>query len=170
MKNSIYKYQINLKQQLILLTHVIFIFSAFIGFGIYLYWKNNLDNKAYISVFLFFLVIDILPTIIIHIQYWIKNHGIIFIINTETKKLQYEGLYKIIEFSFDDISSLQYYPSLGKGSGWHSFGEYRYYKIIFKDKTEIVITCLMVNDIEDTLEMLLHLKAERHSKVLSLIE
>ena len=77
---------------------------------------------------------------------------------------------KPLNYSFSEIESLQYYRSWGKGSGWHSFGEYRYYKIIFKDKREIVITCLMINDIENTLEMLLRMKAERHAKVVCLIE
>lgn len=170
MESYIYKYQITLKQQFIILTPVIFIITFFIGYGFYLFSINNLDNKAYIFVFIFYFLIDMLPTIIVHIQYWIKNHGVIFIINTETKELHYKTSQKQLKYSFNDIASLQYYRSLGKNSGWHSFGQYRYYKIIFTDKTEIVITCLMINNIENTLEMLLRIVAEKHTKVLCLIE
>lgn len=171
MQDHIYKYKITSKQQLIILTHVIFITSAFWGYGIYLYLINNLiDNESYNIIFVFFFLIDILPTIIVHTQYWLKNHKGIFTVNTETKQLEYKTPAKQLNYSFDDIVSLQYYRNLGKGSGWHSFGQYRYYKIIFKDKTEIVITCLMINDIENTMEVLLRIKAETHAKLLCLIQ
>ncbi len=165
-----FKYNVTIKQQLILLGHLIFITICFVGYGVYLYvTKSLIDNKGYKIVFAVFLLIDTLPTLIVHTQYWLKNHGSTFIIDTQTKELMYGMPKKQVSYSFNDISLLQYFRSLGKGSGWHSFGEYRYYKIIFKDKTEIVITCLMINDIENTLEMLLRMKAERHAKVLCLI-
>jgi hypothetical protein len=165
-----YFFRITLKQQLILLGHVIFITTFLISLRIYLDITNKFDSSAFLFVFVFFFLIDILPTIIVHTQYWLKNYKAILTINTGSKGLKYETPTKQLNYSFDDIESLQYYRSWGKGSGWHSFGEYRYYKIIFKDKTEIVITCLMINDIENTLEMLLRMKAERHAKVVCLIE
>jgi hypothetical protein len=49
------------------------------------------------------------------------------------------------------------------------FGMYRYNKIIFNYDTKIFITCLMINDIENTLEDLLRLKAEKHFRLLNLL-
>lgn len=170
MENHIYKYQITLKQQLIILAHLVFITIGFIIYGLYQFFINDYNISAFFIVLTFLFLIDTLPTIIVHTQYWIKNHGAIFTINTETKELKYEKSTRQFFYSFNDIISLQYYRNLGKGSGWNSFGQYRYYKIILNDKKEIIITCLMINDIENTLEMLLHIKAERHAKMLCLIE
>ena len=44
-----------------------------------------------------------------------------------------------------------------------------HYKIVFNDGQELNITCLMINQIENTLEMLLRREAEKHFKLLNLI-
>jgi hypothetical protein len=164
-----FEFRVTLKQQLILLTHLAVVTVGVIIGSVY-FLKINIEDNAFIIGFTFYFFINILPTIIVHTQYWLKNHKAIFTVNTQNKELSYELPEKELKYSFADITCLEYYWNFGKGSGWHSFGEYRYYKIIFKDKTEIVITCLMINDIENTLEMLLRMKAEKHGKVLCLIE
>ena len=169
MESHIYRYKITLKQQAILLSHMVIIWIGLMVGCVYLL-KINLNNIAFIYIAIFCLLIDTIPTVILHTQYWIKNHEVVFLINTDVKELQYETPTKQLKYSFTDITSLQYYRNLGKGSGWNSFGEYRYYKIIFNDEIEIIITCLMINDIENTLEMLLCMKAEEHAKLLCLIE
>ena len=168
MSNYIYSFKITLKQQLILLGHSVFIWVGLIVVIVYVF-KRSLLNETSLFVFPFIFLIDTLPTFILHTQYWIKNHGAILTVNTETKELMYETKSEVLRYSFDNIISLQYYRNLGKGSGWNSFGEYRYYKIIFNDNKEAFITCLMINDIENTLEMLLKMQAEKHSKLLCLL-
>ena len=169
MNENIFEFEVTLKQQLILLTHLAVVNIAIFLGSIY-YLKINIYGNAYIIVLTVYFFIDILPTIIVHTQYWLKNHKAIFKINTVSKELSYEIPEKNLRYSFADIASLEYYWNFGKGSGWNSFGQYRYYKIIFKDNTQIVITCLMINDIENTLEILLRMEAEKHEKVLCLIE
>ena len=141
------------------------ILILFIG-GLF-FLKFSLND--FVILYSIFFIIDMIPTIILHTQYWIKNQGTILTLNTETKELIYDTKSDLLRYSFDDIKYLQYYRSLGKGSGLHSFGEYRYYKIIFNDNKEVFITCLMINDIENTLEMLLKMPAEKHSKLLCLL-
>ncbi|HEU5052664.1 MAG TPA: hypothetical protein VFT78_06105 [Hanamia sp.] len=165
-----FRYEISLKQQLLLLGHLFFTTLFWIGFGVYNYYVYRWHWETYRTIFLFFFFIDILPTIILHLQYLIKNWRATFFIFTEAKHLEYRKGCTVLSYSFEDIDSLQYFYNLGKGSGWNSFGEYRFYKIIFKDKTEMVITCLMINDIEHTLEMLLGMKAEKRASILNLLE
>ncbi len=168
MLGNIYIFKTTLKQQIILLAHLLFIWVALI-LGIVYILKSRLDNIAAFYTFLFVFLTDTLPTIIVHTQYWLKNRNVILILNTGMKELVCKTPIKQFKYSFSDIISMDYYRNLGKGSGWNSFSMYRYYRIVFKDKTEVVITCLMINDIENTLEMLLRIKAERHSKLLCLI-
>jgi hypothetical protein len=167
MESYIREYKITLLQQLIILTPMLFTNLVLIIGGIYFF---KFSFNVLIIIYAIFFFIDMLPTIIIHVQYWIKNHGAVLTINTETKELFYKKHAKQVKYSFTDIDLLQYYRNLGKGSGWNSFGQYRYYKITFNDKKQIVITCLMINNIENTLEMLLQIKAERHSKLLCLVD
>ena len=82
------------------------------------------------------------------------------IINKEDRSICYKKLSRTTNFSIDDINYFQYFVSYGRKTGVYSFALYRSYKIILKDNSQIAITCLMINDIENTLEMLLELKAE----------
>lgn len=168
-KNHINTFQITLKQQLLLLSQSIILWLCIVA-GCFFILKINLSDKAFIYIAIFIFIIDTLPTIILHVQYWVKNHNVIFILNTEKKDLSYERSKKKLTYSYLDIRSLIYFRNLGKGSGWNSFAQYRYYKIIVKDNTEIIITCLMINDIENTIPMLLGMKAEWQAKLLCLIE
>lgn len=169
MTNHIYKFRISFKQQCVLLSQMVLTWLGVIIVTVFIL-KINLDSRTIAYGFSFLFFIDTLPTIIVHTQYWIKNKGAILTLNTETKELVYETPVQKLCYSFNDIISLKYYRNLGKGSGWNSFGQYRFYKIIFTDKIEIVITCQMINDIENTLELLLRIEAEKHTSFLCLID
>lgn len=61
-------YKVTIKQQLVLLTRI-FIVYGFLG-GVYLYYFGF--NSSYIGLlylFLFLFLFDILPAIILHVQY-----------------------------------------------------------------------------------------------------
>ncbi len=162
-----YRFQITAKQQFILLARVI-IFGLFIIGGT-IFFKVSLNSSPFLSVALVLFFIDTLPALVLFIQYWMKNRNARLTINTQTEKLIYQTPTFYSEHAFSDIISFQYYINLGKGTGWYSFGEYRYYKIIFYDNTEIIITCLMINNIESSLESLLRMKAKKHARLLCLI-
>jgi hypothetical protein len=134
------------------------------------FYRIDFNSSAFIIIGIVIFLLDTLPASVLFIQYRIKNDKAVLTINTQTKELLYQTPSTQIKHPFSNIIALQYYHNLGKGTGWYSFGEYRYYKIIFNDKKEIIITCLMINDIENTLEILLKVKAEQHAKWLCLID
>lgn len=157
MSNHIYQFKITIRQQLALLAPMLILWT-FASIFIIFIMHQSLIGGAAIFVFCFFFPIDTLPTLILHIQYWLKNHGAVFTLDTESHELTYEKSGKIWHYSFSDIDSFVYYRNLGKGGYWNSFSWYRYYKITLKDNTKIYITCLMVNDIENTLPLLMRMK------------
>lgn len=165
---SVQSYKINFKQQITLLTPA---FATAVGLiGVYLYFfHGSLTDNAFWLVFVFFLFIDFLPAIALHIQYLIKNWKATLTIDTGKRQLTYENNNVKFVYSLDDIKFLKYYRTYGKGSGFQSYGMYRYYKIIFADNNEINITCLMINQIENTLEILLKKEPEKYFKLLNLI-
>jgi hypothetical protein len=168
MGGTYFKFQIKFKQQCIFLSDLIFKCA-----GIYLvvkyFLKIDMDSWAVKFSFSFYFIIDVLPTLILHIQYYLKNRNLKMEVDTNSRKFEIVTSSKTFDYSFDDIISLDYFRPYGKGSGWNSFGMYRYYKIVVKDGAEYFITCLMINDIENTLENLLRIKAEKHFKFINLL-
>jgi hypothetical protein len=168
MSGSINVFKIRLIQHLILLIPLAVI-NCILVFGCYFLLEISLNSDAFIITICIFFVIDALPTLIAHFQYWMKNKGNEVIIDTQEKLIDFKSKKGEISYSFDQIKSVHYYCSYAFGSGWHSFGQYRYYKIIFEDGNQIFITCLMVNSIEKVIPMLLRINEEKHLKVVAFL-
>lgn len=113
---------------------------------------------------LIIFVLDTLPAIIVHIQYLIKNKTSVLIVNQQKNTFSYSGKHRSIEASFSDIAGLYHYASFGSGTGYYSWAEYRFFRIVFKNNEELVISCLMVNDIKNKLEAIFKLKATKRMR------
>jgi hypothetical protein len=165
----IYRYHISFKQHFMLLIQPILLYVIIVGMVYYWYHKFNFIPLVITlsSVFL----LDTLPALILHIQYLIKNYKAIVLLNTTDRTFSYRSFKQKEKVSnFSDIKLLEYYVSYARKMGIYSFARYRYYKIILSNDEEIVITCLMINDIENTLEVLLQIKAEKEPRVLCFIK
>jgi hypothetical protein len=161
-------YTLTFKQQLILLSPLIITNSILIGIYFYIFgW--NIPTPLLYYVFIFRFLTDILPVFLVHAQYLVKNWNGVIIFDTENRILQHKRSGKLFEYSFSDIQSLHYYVSYGRGTGWYSFETYRYFRIIFNDQSEIIVTCLMMSKIGKKIELLLGRKAEKHLMLLALI-
>jgi hypothetical protein len=167
MKENVYSFKITPKQQILLLGPTFYFWLGLV-LVIKLIYKQEINSIGFLIVAIFFFLIDTLPSLIVFIQYWLTNKNAVLTIDTSKKELQYNSLTKNLKYTFEEIDKLQYYRTYGKGSGWNSFGMYRYYKIIFKDQTVLFITCLMMNNIENTLEILLHKTADKNFKLICL--
>ncbi|MFT3747574.1 MAG: hypothetical protein QM768_04630 [Agriterribacter sp.] len=164
------KYHITLKQQFFVASAGLIKYSGLAI--IYFYFYGLQLQHLYIYIFLFFFIFDILPAIILHLQYLYANSDAILTIDKLTQTIVYRKKGFVIEKQFSDIISSELISSFGGGkynAGWYAFGEYRYCKLVFKDNTIVIITCLMVNDIQNTLESLLRLNFQKSLKVLAFI-
>lgn len=121
-----------------------------------------------IGFFAFFFIVNLLPVLILHLQYLGINNNSIFILNIPDKKLVYQRKGRHIDADFAEIESLQYYGSYGRNS-WYTFGEYEFCKILLSNKKEIIITSLMMKEVKANLENKFSLKAENHLKFLALL-
>jgi hypothetical protein len=140
-------YKITVTQQLLLLSPMII--SNAILLVIYFYFFGyGAPNQVFYIVFLFRLLTDVLPVIILHLQYLSKNWGNRLIMDSERRVFGYGPNNQSVE---------------------HSFEAYRYMKMTLNDQSEIVVTCLMINKIEKELELALEMKANKHLRVLALI-
>lgn len=136
---------------------------------VYIYFFGfSIPNFIYVYLFLFLFLFDFLPTILLHTQYLIRSSNYIIIIDRKNRTIEYKSKINA-KRNFDDILLLEYVASYGGGTGWYSFGEYRYYKIIFKDKSSLIINCLMLKDIKHNVEPLFGKKANARLKILPFI-
>lgn len=161
-------FRISLIQQSILLSHLIVLN---IGVLIIIYYINGSISFDFSLLFLelFLLVFSTIPTLCLHIQYYLKNRQAVFSIDCQSETLFYVQKNVSLHYHFNDIKKIERVASYGKGTGVYSFSEYRYYNIILNDDTKIVITCLMINDIEKTLKNLLKREIEKKFKLLAFI-
>jgi hypothetical protein len=162
------KFRITFKQQLVVLFRAIIIYFL-LGSLIYIRGGNSFNTETketllYAAIVIF--ISDTLPAVILHIQYYFRNKHLELELNgrAETFVLKFKGE-EIINESFVNISCFQYYQSYLFMNGRYSFGEYSFVRFIFKNKKEAVITCLMVDDIRSTLELIIKMKAVKESRL-----
>ncbi len=138
--------------------------------GVYVHYLGwNFNTAPFLGGLAFTFVLDFGPALALNIEYSIKTWGLVIEIDEELKTISYTWHNKKRVFSFDDISALEYYTSFGRGTGVYSFENYRYYKITFKDQTQIPITSLMMNKIQERVEPLLGMKAEKNPTFLPFV-
>lgn len=162
-----FTFKITMQRQLSQLTWMFVIYSviAVLWFGVFHFgWR-----PPYLYILLVPLVFDILPAVLLHIQYLRVNKGATFTIDKEHRKVYYQSADEDLAYDFDDIVGLEHVASYG-GGAWYSFSEYRYYKITFRDGKVIFITSLMMKDIKVVMEMLLGMKATKKLKALAFVK
>lgn len=159
--------KVTVKQQLSMLGWIFAVYAA-IGAGT-IYFSGFKFNIALLCVFLIFFLLDGVPALLVHIQYWTTNRNTVLKIDKEHQRLTYITPNGTQVHHFDDIALLQHVASYGGGS-WYSFSEYRYFKITFNDKSEIIVTCLMMSNIKELFELLLGRKAEKKLRIVAFIK
>jgi hypothetical protein len=120
-------------------------------------------------VYLGFILVDILPTLFVHIQYYQANKHAKLDIDTSLHRIRYVTAKKTLTYNFDDIESFVRMDSWRIGV-WYSFADYSYYKITFTDKKEIIVTSLMIENIKYVLEPLLNRLADKKRRPIAFIK
>lgn len=167
MKENIYK--ISAAQQIILLSHMI-AFVLVILLGLKFLFGSIYANSFFWFIYVFLFFFSVVPTLFLHIQYYFRNRGAVLIINSDSETLSFVQANILLQHALSEIKNIEGVASYGKGTGWYSFGEYRYCKINFTDNTNIIITCLMVNDIENVLKRLLKKDIDKRFRFLAIIK
>lgn len=163
---SRHSFKITFGNHLALLSWLLIVYSVI---GIIFYYFFRLSLKFPIAyVYLWFILADILPTILVHIQYYKANRGVTFEIYREIRELRYTTENENLTYKFDDIVSFVQVISYGAG-GWFSFRDYRYFEIVFKDEKRIFVTSLLIKDIKYVLEGYLLRAANKKYRLVAFI-
>jgi hypothetical protein len=175
-KNFIFRmtqFQVTLKQQLLVLIPFIFI-NTLLVLGYFLILGSYPVQALEFGIISFLFITSVLPVIILHIQYLYYNNNAVLNFEKETGRITFKNGETKYVFFREDILVFKYYATTGyftdrDYSAWYSFCPYRFYKIILNNGTEIIITCLMINDIDYTFEEMIGLKAERKFRLIPFV-
>lgn len=144
------EYYITFKKQfkyiwVILIDIIIAIF--FLYFMTYKFGKQ--DFYLYIKIVTVIFLPPLIPTLYIHITYYIKNKNDLLIFDSDNEKLLLSNVSYQIEVSLNDIKCVIQYltPALSeKRVGWLPWDSYNYFKFVLKDKREFTFTCLILDE------------------------
>lgn len=168
-----YIFKVTIKQQLlVLLPFLISNFIIFFGFSI-LFEGEDLSGVI-LWAYLVAIMLSVFPVIILHGQYLISNYRLVVLIYPDSKIIEFRRGTTTIRYNFSDITSLDYYATTGHiskkgGSAFYSFDNYRFYKLRFSNNKTYYLTCLIINDIEHTLENLIKIEGEWHFRPVPLL-
>jgi len=155
------KYKISIKNQFIALRMLIFNGIAFIGVAYYLYYLLGYNCDVELGVVIYYLMLTI-PTIYIHIQYYLLNKNDVVIVDmlqktihiNEGNLIPFKEIKKIVIFmSFVKFRRgfVKYLPS----------DNYQYAKFEFEDGKRYTLTSLMVPKLEAFINTLESVQIER---------
>ena len=109
-----------------------------------------------------------LPALILHLQYVDKNFKARLEFDRTKNRIIYEQKNSHLEYCFQDISHVIKIHSSTSGftNTRHSFTNYYYYKFTFNDNVDLIITCLLANDLEIILSLVYDNKIESKFELL----
>lgn len=163
------RYSISIIQQCILLSHLVTL-SFLLPAGMYYFTGSVLPSNGVLFMYLFYFLFYLLPTLILHFQYYRENRKTVLVINPTSRLFSCSKNGKEEWYSFDEIEKIIYVASYGKDTGVYSFGEYRYCTICMKDSTRFNVTCVMVNQIEERLGKAFGIEFEKKYRILALLK
>jgi hypothetical protein len=124
-------------------------------------------DKAMAVAFSIGFLIDAMPALYLHIEYWVKNKGEEYEIRENEIVLRKDG--KEILYHSRDIQKIIVYlsPSLYKNSNFHllAIESYHYATIRLKTGEELVLTCLLTPRVDKALKLMKGVFFERKKKL-----
>ena len=135
-------------------------------FSIISYILFNGTGYAIFGV-LFIVVVDSLPVAILHIQYLLKNNHSKLVFDRSKNQISYAKGNDHLSYDFENIQHVikVYSSTNGYSIGKNSFRKYFYYKLIFNDGVELIVTCLLADDLEIILIPIYHKEIEKRFRI-----
>lgn len=113
------------------------------------------SNRDIIFIFFCYWLLYTIPALYLHMEYYFTNKGYEIGINSIELILKKEGLVKT--YNINDLSKIIVYKSASLDKGGIQFTaieSYHYARIITKSGEEIVITCLLIPNLDEFLSQL----------------
>ena len=129
-----------------------------------LYWFN-FEKFAIVILGILFLI-DFLPALYLHLQYWSENRGEEYSVN-ENEIIRYTESREEV-FKTEDIAQCIIYKSASIDTGsWitlFAIEEYHYARLLLRTGDELIITCLLMPKMDRVLAQLKGVQFERKKR------
>lgn len=144
-------YRITFKNSLSHFRSVFYYLAAIVAFVLLMVFEyGSADLYDFIGIGVFFFgILMILPTVIIHLNYFFLNQRNEMIIDPGTKAIRFLQNQTWREFSYGDIEKVEVYmspPLFRKSTGFTPWDSYHYTRLRLSDGSCVLITCLMANE------------------------
>jgi hypothetical protein len=153
------KYKITVKNHFKGLETAIAVILLLIVSSLYLKFSslNYSDNLGF--NILIICIPLFLPVLYLHLEYYYYNRGVELEISSYEKSLSYTNKLGIKQtYSFNDLAKIELYmaPSWHRGSNFQlmPFEQYHYARIYTKNDKEIIVTCLLVQRVQDAVKQI----------------
>lgn len=145
----------------------------------YILQYNKINANPYIqNGLIIYYLINILPVLYLHNEYYYNNKGTMIEIDSyggKFNKIIYTNKEGTIEtYALDDLSKVEIYmsPNMYRRSSYQllPFESYHYARIYTKSGKEIIITCLMARKVEVAVATIIGVPIERNKRLFASIE
>lgn len=151
-----------------LLSYVVLVYLL-IYFLVYQRTGLSIFSEPLIKITYIALLIDILPTIMLHLQYTYFSTGIVGKVDVDSQSIVYSEKNIRHTYSFADISQVTCHSSYGRKSYVLSFTGYAYCLVTFTDGRKLIIPNLIFPDVTDVLPELVKVEPTRKLSVYAFI-
>jgi hypothetical protein len=140
-------YKTTLKNQWENAYGILILLIIFIGFVCYDFYKDETEDQLIlILIFGFAFLMQLIPLIIIHLNYYRTNKNDTLILNDNNFDITFINLGKEVQYNIQDIDCIEKHKSLAskrKDIPFLVWDSYNHSIITFTDGTKIIVTCLM---------------------------
>lgn len=127
--------------------------SLMFGFTIYVINQNGTYSTQVGRFLTIYYLALTLPTLFLHIEYYLRNRNDVFTLDVLNKTICLNNQDRI---RFDEIEKITYFmPPVWHRKGFVRFlpfEDYHYARIVMKNGTSFIFTCLLSHDVEDALK------------------
>jgi hypothetical protein len=157
-------YKSNFWRHISLLIHILIVYPLLLYIA-YTFIGWNIFSRESLLIILILLIVDVVPAILIHLQYsyfsWKKELHV----DTDRRKMTIKDKQSIQVVDFGQISSITCYSSYGANTNLYSFSYHKYCQIQFKDGSKSIITNLVVPDVTNLLPELVTMEPIRKHRI-----
>lgn len=129
-------------------------------------------DRPAVVIFGIFYLIDLIPVLYLHIEYWLKNKNETYEVHFD-ELVQFKNGEKTI-YKVSDIKKITVYlsPALYRRSNLHFLGieAYHYARVYLTSGEELIITCLLTPKVEKAVSRLRGVKIERKKRLFNPLE
>ncbi|MES2560981.1 MAG: hypothetical protein V4590_14640 [Bacteroidota bacterium] len=159
------EYRVTIRNQFKSLEFLIY-GSLFFAILVYILYQNEGYSADLLQFFSVYYLVLLIPTLFLHIEYYLKNKNDILTIDTCQELISINEQRPI---SFNEIEKITFFmPPV-----WHRkgiirllpFEDYHYAKIKMKNGEYFVFTCLMAYRVEEALELISGVVIEKKTRL-----